>query len=354
MKKLFWVSISRWNKSLVTAAIESGADAILLPRGFSKKAKELGLIRTIAPDGDLKLGKDVKEFTITSKEVENDVVAAGEKVFKIIRNKDWSIIPLENLISKTKNIIQTVPNSAKAKLALTTMEVGADGILLETSKPTEIVVTGKIVREANNEKLQLVRAKIESTEPVGVADRVCVDTTAILKPGEGILAGDSSSAMFLVFNENVESPYCDPRPFRVNVGAVHAYVRLPDNKTGYLNEVKSGSQILICNEKGNTFPLAVGRAKIEKRPMLLVCGKIVPSASSPTGSHSTGSGQAGQAGQAKKISLVMQNAETIRLTKPNGKPISITRLKKGDEVLAFTEDAGRHFGVKVKETITEN
>ncbi|MFH0776316.1 MAG: 3-dehydroquinate synthase II [Patescibacteria group bacterium] len=331
MRKLFWVAIPKWNKSLVTTAIESGADALVLPKGFAKKAKELGLIQIVAADGDLKIGKDVREFTITAKEVENDVVAAGERVWKIIRNKDWSIIPLENLISKTTKIIQSVPNAQKAKLALETMEVGADGILLETAKPAEIVATGKIVREANNEKLNLVRAKIESTEPVGVADRVCVDTTAILAPGQGILAGDSSSAMFLVFNENVESPYCDPRPFRVNVGAVHAYVRLPDNKTGYLNEVGAGKQVLIVDEKGNTFPLAVGRAKIEKRPMLHVRGKV----------------------GSKSISLVMQNAETIRLTQPNGKPISITKLKKGDEVLAFVEDAGRHFGVKVKETINE-
>lgn len=338
MQKLFWVAIPKWNKSLVATALESGADAVVLPKGFSKKAKELGLIQTVAPDGDLKLGKDVREFTITKKEIEDEVVAAGEKVFKIIRNKDWSIIPLENLISKTANIIQSVPNAQKAKLALETMEVGADGILLETKKAAEIVATGKVVREANNEELQLVRAKIESAEPVGVADRVCVDTTAILAPGQGILAGDSSSAMFLVFNENVQSPYCDPRPFRVNVGAVHAYVRLPDNKTGYLNEVTAGKSVLIVDHKGNTFPLAVGRAKIEKRPMLHIRGKV----------PSTGSGQV-----AKKISLVMQNAETIRLTKPNGKPVSITKLKKGDEVLAFTEDAGRHFGVKVKETIEE-
>lgn len=331
MKKLFWVAIPKWDKNLVATALESGADALVLPAGFSEKAKELGLISTVAPDGDLKLGADVREFTITSKEIENDVVAAGEKVFKIIRNKDWSIIPLENLISKTKNIIQSVADSRKALLALTTMEVGADGILLETSDSAEIVATGKIVREANNEKLNLVRAKIESTEPVGVADRVCVDTTAILAPGQGILAGDSSSAMFLVFNENVASPYCDPRPFRVNVGAVHAYIRLPDNRTGYLNEVGAGKQILICDEKGNTFPLAVGRAKIEKRPMLHIRGKIGD----------------------KNISLVMQNAETIRLTRPDGKPVSITKLKSGDEVLAFTEDAGRHFGVKVDETINE-
>jgi len=331
MKKIFWVSIPKWNKNLVTAALESGADALLLRKGFSKKAKELGLITTIAVDGDLKLGKDVCEFTITSKEVEDEVVGAGEKVFKIIRNKDWSIIPLENLISKTSNIIQTVGDSKKAKLALTTMEVGSDGVLLETTKASEILETGRVIREANNEKLELVRAKIESTEAVGVADRVCVDTTAILKPGEGILAGDSSSAMFLVFNENVESPYCDKRPFRVNVGAVHAYIRLPENKTGYLNEVGSGKQILIVDQKGGTFPLAVGRAKIEKRPMLLVKGKV----------------------GSKNISLVMQNAETIRLTRPNGKPVSITKLKKGDEVLAFVEDAGRHFGMKVKETIME-
>ncbi|MDD3066467.1 MAG: 3-dehydroquinate synthase II [Candidatus Gracilibacteria bacterium] len=331
MKKIFWVRLAKWNKSFVAAALEAGADAIVLPKGFSAKAKELGLITTIAVDGDLKLGKDVKEFTITSKEVENDVVKEKGKIPVIIKNKDWSIIPLENLISKTSNLIQTVADAKKAKLALTTMEVGSDGVCLEATSEAEIAATGKVIREANNEKLQLVNAKIEAIEEVGVADRVCVDTTALLKPGEGILAGDSSSAMFLVFNENVLSPYCDPRPFRVNVGAVHAYIRLPENKTGYLSEIKAGKQILIVDQKGNTFPLAVGRVKIEKRPMLHITGKVGD----------------------KNISLVMQNAETIRLTLPNGKPISVTKLKKGDEVLAFTEDAGRHFGVKVKETITE-
>ena len=38
----------------------------------------------------------------------------------------------------------------------------------------------------------------------------------------------------------------------------------------------------------------------------------------------------------------MQNAETIRLTKPNGKPVSITKLKKGNFV-------GRDAMVKAKE-----
>jgi 3-dehydroquinate synthase II len=55
----------------------------------------------------------------------------------------------------------------------------------------------------------------------------------------------------------------------------------------------------------------------------------------------------------KPISLVLQNAETIRLTRPGGEPVSITHLKPGDRVLAFLEEAGRHFGVKIEETIVE-
>jgi 3-dehydroquinate synthase II len=49
----------------------------------------------------------------------------------------------------------------------------------------------------------------------------------------------------------------------------------------------------------------------------------------------------------------MQNAETIRLVSPQGKPISITLLKPGDKVLARVEMGGRHFGMKVDETLIE-
>ena len=53
------------------------------------------------------------------------------------------------------------------------------------------------------------------------------------------------------------------------------------------------------------------------------------------------------------ISLVMQNAETIRLVDPDGKAISVTTLKPGDKVLGHIEKAGRHFGMKVDETLIE-
>ncbi len=53
------------------------------------------------------------------------------------------------------------------------------------------------------------------------------------------------------------------------------------------------------------------------------------------------------------ISLVMQNAETIRLVSPKGNAISITTLKPGDKVLGHIEKAGRHFGMQVDETLIE-
>ena len=49
----------------------------------------------------------------------------------------------------------------------------------------------------------------------------------------------------------------------------------------------------------------------------------------------------------------MQNAETIRLMDPQGKAISITNLKPGDKVLAHIEKSGRHFGMKVEESLIE-
>ncbi len=63
MKKI-WVKVDPWNKKIVTTALEGGADGIMVPKGYSKKVKELGVIQTISEDGDLKPGKDVVFFTI--------------------------------------------------------------------------------------------------------------------------------------------------------------------------------------------------------------------------------------------------------------------------------------------------
>ncbi len=331
MTRLFWVNARPYNKEVVTTALESGADAVIVPRGQSKKVRDLGLIKTVAPDGDLKFGEDVVEVTISSEKDEARALKVPAEKLLLIKASDWKIIPLENLIAKRgKGLLAWVRSAEEAKVALKIMERGVDGIVLASTDFSEIKRTAAVVRE-QAERLHLVQAIIKSVRPLGIGDRVCVDTIANMEPGQGMLVGNSSSGMFLVHAENVETPYCATRPFRVNAGAVHAYVRVPDGKTAYLADVSIGDPVLIIDYKGRSEVGFVGRAKVEKRPMMLV--------------------EAAHNG--KTLSLVLQNAETIRLTKPGGEPVSIARLKPGNSVLAYLEEAGRHFGVKIDETIVE-
>lgn len=329
MKK-FWVNLPKWDKKIVTTALESGADAIKVPEGFDKNVKELGIIKTISKNGDIKLGKDVVEVSINSKEDEKNAAKLGKHKTVIVKTNDWTVIPLENLIAQKADIIAEVTNSSDAKTALATLEKGVNGVLLTTTDLVEIKKVASVIKESS-EKINLSKASIISTKQLGSGDRVCIDTCTNMAIGEGMLVGDSSSGMFLIHSESVENPYVEQRPFRVNAGAVHAYVKVPGGKTKYLSELKIGDEALIVNANGNTQISVIGRCKVEKRPLMLVEAK---------------------AGN-KKISLVLQNAETIRLVKPNGKPISVVKLKPGDEVLAFVEEAGRHFGMKVEEKIIE-
>jgi 3-dehydroquinate synthase II len=112
---------------------------------------------------------------------------------------------------------------------------------------------------------------------------------------------------------------------------VHAYTRVPGGKTRYLSELSAGDPVLITDFQGRSVEGIVGRLKIERRPMMLVKAK---------------------AGD-KEISTILQNAETIRLTAPDGKPLSVVNLRPGDKVLVALEASGRHFGMKINETITE-
>ncbi len=331
MKRLFWVNARPYDKKVVTTALESGADAVIVPGGQSKKVRDLGLIKTVSADGDLKLGEDVVEVTISSEKDEAKALKVSPEKLVVIKASDWKVIPLENLIAKRgKGLLAWVRDAEEARVALKIMERGVDGVVLASTDLSEIKRTAAVLRE-QAERLQLVHATIKSVRPLGMGDRVCVDTIANMEPGQGMLVGNSSSGMFLVHAENVETPYCATRPFRVNAGAVHAYVRLPGGKTAYLADVGTGDPVLIVDHKGKSEFGFVGRAKVEKRPMMLV--------------------EAAHKG--KPLSLVMQNAETIRLTKPGGEPVSITHLEPGDRVLAYVEDAGRHFGVKIDETIVE-
>ncbi len=333
MEKEFIVAIKDVNKkNLVTAALESGVSALLLEEGGSNKVKKLAKVKTIAPDGDYKLGNEYVIVEIKGKDDEEkaaSLLKMGKKV--IVKTTDWTIIPLENLLAQGDEVYAWVRNAEEAKTALTILEKGTKGVVLDTDSVNEIKKTGEVIR-TSGEKVKLSKAKVTKVKPIGMCDRVCIDTCSNMTRGEGALVGNSSAGMFLVHAETESNPYVAARPFRVNAGAVHMYVRLPNGKTKYLSEIESGDEVMIYNYKGEGRIAYVGRAKVERRPMLLI-------------EAVTDDG--------KKVAGILQNAETIRLTSPEGKPISVVELKEGDEVLAYTEEPGRHFGMKVKESIVE-
>jgi len=305
MKK-FWLDAREWDRDLVTTALESGADAVFILDEYVDRVRELGLIQTIAENGDIKVGRDVVELEINNKEDEAEAIKHSASGIVVVKTKDWKVIPLENLIAQTKNIIASVNNYEEARLALGALESGVGGVLLKTRDLNDVKKVAALIKESS-EELELITAKITTTKQLGLGDRVCVDTCTNMAGSQGMLVGNSSSGMFLVRAENVESPYCDPRPFRVNAGGVHAYIRIPDGKTRYLADLKTGDPVLIVDSEGKTMAAFVGRSKIERRPMMLVEAEY----------------------NGHKISLILQNAETIRLTRPDGSPISVAILKSG-------------------------
>jgi len=326
--KEFWVDVRPWRKELATAAIESGADVIVTET--AAKVKALGRMTVLSDDGDLRWGIDVGEVVITGTEGMEEAEAMARKGFVVVETGNWRIIPLENLVASSDRIIAVVRSEEEAELALTVLEKGVRGILLKDPTPALIRKIGTRIR-AGVGKTDLVPFTITDVRPVGMGDRVCVDTCSMMKEGEGILVGNTSSAFLLVQAETLENPYVSPRPFRVNAGAVHAYTLVPGEKTAYLSDLSAGDHVLLVDHAGMLRDAGVGRVKIEQRPLLLVEAEA----------------------DGVKASLVLQNAETVRLVGEDGIPISVVALAPGDRVLGRTLQAGRHFGIAVKESIIE-
>ena len=328
--KQIWVKVDPWDKKLVTTALESGADAVWVPAGRVQDVKALGLVRVIAPDGDLTPGTDLHEVTILSTADEAEVIHLARQGPVVVRTPDWTIIPLENLVAQSGNIFVEVSDLDAAAAALGVLEKGVDGLVVAATDAGLIKQITRLVQEASP-PVSLTTARISRIKALGMGDRVCVDTCANMSLGEGMLVGNSSGGLFLVHAESLENPYVAPRPFRVNAGPVHAYIRVPGDKTRYLGELAAGDAVLVVDYQGRTRPAVVGRVKVERRPLMLV---------------------AAEAG-GQEIATILQNAETIRLTRPGGEAVSIVSLQPGDEVLVALEETGRHFGHKIRETIVE-
>lgn len=275
-----------------------------------------------------------KKFKIESNlDIDKLIEFSDDINFVIIEVVDWKIIPLENIIAKLHKIdieiFVLAKNTDEVKKMFSILEIGVDGVIFETSS---IEDTKKIMTFFTKKIFELTSAKVTEIKEVGDGERVCVDTISILHKGEGMLIGNKANFLFLVHNESVGSSFTSPRPFRVNAGAVHCYTLTGDQKTMYLSEIESGKEVRIIDENGQSRIVAVGRSKIEKRPMIMIKART-----------DKGEGD-----------IVVQNAETIRLIRSNKEIVSVTDIKRGDEILIYSKPIiGRHFGMEVNEYILE-
>lgn len=309
-------------------------------------------IVVVGNDGLLKRGDQViGVYRMVSSADDVKSVAAmrfdEDECYVVVDATDWKIIPVENLIAafhgqEGVRLVMCVQSVEEARLMNDIMETGTDGVLLRASHSGGIREFARYVREELRGKQNDARTYsvgvVTRVKQLSMGDRVCVDLAENLKPGQGLLLSSFSRGFFLVHSECEESSYINSRPFRVNAGPVHSYVDLGNNKTGYLSELQSGSEVMVFDQHGFSKPAIVGRMKMERRPLVQIEAKGKDSG--------------------VMYSIMLQNAETVKLVGPDSsghRAISVSSIQEGDEVFLFEYDetSARHTGILIQESIKE-
>ncbi len=324
-KQIFFLA-EPFVQSEVSFALESGAHGVIAAPEHVAEVERMARMEVWSL-------ADVPLRQVSAKadeEAAGEVLAVGRAV---LLAPAWEVIPVENLITRRSGgarLALAVDDLERARLAAAIMELGADVIAVTPKALPELPAIMGILN-AGAGSLKLTPAVITAIEPVGLGNRVCVDTLSMFAKGEGVLSGDSSAFTFLTHAETELNEFVASRPFRVNAGAVHAYIFLPDDRTAYLSEIEGGQEVLAVSFTGATRSVVVGRAKQEVRPMLKISAEA----------------------EGRKGSIFLQKAETICLTRPDGSPVSVVDLKINGTVLCRLDEAGRHFGRRIAEHIAE-
>jgi 3-dehydroquinate synthase II len=321
-------------ESLLMRAKEAGIRRVISRNGASlgRNAEGITLVRVTAEGGP----NTAAWVEVTgAKDMDAAVSASAQgHEFVVVQPVNWKIIPLENLIAdfhrKGRKVYGYMRTKAEMETAFSILEKGVDGIVVPADSISEAALIATSLKALDN--YTLATGKVTRVVDVGNGERVCIDTASQLGVGEGMLVGSRASFFFLVHSETIPSEYIPTREFRVNAGAIHSYVLGEDGKTRYLSEVKSADKVRTVRSDGSSRQVVVGRAKIERRPLMMI--------------EAVTDGEAG--------TVMLQKAETIRLVRPDGTPVSVTDIKVGDEVLVHvTKNKARHFGGEVDEFILE-
>jgi 3-dehydroquinate synthase II len=354
-----WVRLSAFPDSgdrveAATSAIETGADALVIPKGTRSEFDSLARVRLVEERGDELVEDDETVGRIIEIGSAEDVAIATEALATegvvMLVTQDWTVIPLEDLVAAQRGedlpgvLLAQIGSVEDARLAMGALEHGVDGVVVLPRDPLDARTLVHEIRAmtGGTGELALTEARVVRVKTLGQGDRACVDTTDLLVHGEGMLVGSSSAGLFLVHGETVENPYAAVRPFRVNAGAVHSYILVPGGRTRYLSEMAAGTEVLLVGREGEVRASHVGRLKVERRPLILLEAEA----------------------KGRTFSTILQNAETVRLVTPEGH-VSVTSLEEGHTVLVHLpglEDgaesaekagSGRHFGRAVPERIIE-
>jgi 3-amino-4-hydroxybenzoic acid synthase len=233
-------------------------------------------------------------------------------------------------IGGDRTVITVAQDVDDAKIIFGVLEHGS-GVLLAPADPDAVTELARVARE-QSEDLALAELRVVGTRPVGMGDRVCVDTCTYLRQDEGILVGSHSKGFILCVSETHPLPYMPTRPFRVNAGAVMSYTLDAGGRTRYLTELVAGSTVLAVDAKGGTRVVTVGRAKIESRPLLSIDAV---------------------ADDGRQVNLIVQNDWHVRILGPGGVVLNTTELAPGDVILGYLPTQDRHVGYPITEFCLE-
>jgi 3-dehydroquinate synthase class II len=268
--------------------------------------------------------------------------------FVVIDMHHATYIPFELLLAEAEalptRILRLVPIQEldgavdvvhQALNAFGTLENGID-VLFGSRDVREIKLLDSEIQQVLRGRMNLVEAEVTGVEHTGLGHRVCVDTTTLMTPAEGMIVGSTGWGGIFVCSETHYLPHMNLREFRCNAGGVHSYVWGPNNIAVYLSELRAGSRVLAVDTDGRTRVVTVGRVKIERRPLLLIEARVKPD--DPPERH---------------IKAFLQNDWHVRIMGADRKVRNSTLVRPGDKLLAYRDEPGRHTGLKVSESIVE-
>jgi len=319
------------------------------------RARRRGFSRFVLPEGeppDARPGEEVAvrgadHLTVLSRSPPTiPLVTVGDpqRLEEVLREApaggvlavEWTgdrVIPLENAISLVGHRFELWVDARRPKEvpgALGALEHGAHRVVVAVRSPAEVDELESLLEGPLPTALDWTLVPVTSVRPVGLGDRVIVDTTSLLDPAEGLLVGSAAGFLFHVASEAVGSRFSRPRPFRVNAGAAHSYVLMTDGSTRYLSELEPGDAVLAGRPGGPVRSLRVGRLKVERRPLVVVTARV---------------------GEEERT-VFLQEAETVRLSAETER-VPTTELAPGARVHGVRLTPARHLGREVEETIVE-